>query len=168
MKLKSISNTELRENTKKVVKKERLIGIEVLQHLKEIDSRKSYALWGYSNLYVYCAKELKYFRGSAHRRIASMKLLREVPDLELKIESGEVNVSTLSQVHGFFVQEERQLGKTYLMILAVSLVSVSAFAKPIPSKKLQFYKDAVRMALEENSVKCTFTPNSIRSSASCQ
>ena len=42
MNLKSISDTELRENTKKVVKKERLIGIEVLQHLKEIDSRKSY------------------------------------------------------------------------------------------------------------------------------
>src|ERR1700728_4415619 len=113
MNLKSISDIELRENTKTVVKKERLIGIEVLQHLKEIDSRKSYALWGYSNLYIYCAKELKYSQGSAHRRIASMKLLREVPDLESKIESGEVNVSTLSQAHGFFVQEERQLGKSY-------------------------------------------------------
>jgi hypothetical protein len=113
MNLKSLSDVQLRENTKKVVKKERLIGIEVLQHLREIDSRQSFALWGYPNLYAYCAGELKYSRGCAHRRIASMKLLREVPELELKIESGEVNVSTLSQVHSFFVQEERQMGKTY-------------------------------------------------------
>jgi hypothetical protein len=113
MNLKSVSDLELRYNTKTLVKKETLIGIEVLQHLREIDSRKSFALWGYSNLYDYCIKELKYSRGSAHRRIASMKLLREVPELELKIESGELNVSTISQAHTFFNQEERQLRKTY-------------------------------------------------------
>jgi hypothetical protein len=113
MPLKTISNFELRHNTKTLVKKEVLIGIEVLQHLREIDSRKSFAQWGYSNLYSYCTEELKYSRGSAHRRIASMKLLREVPELEPKIESGELNVSPLSQAHTFFNQEERQLGKTY-------------------------------------------------------
>ena len=113
MNLKSVSNVELRRNTKNLVKKEVLIGIEVLHHLREIDYRKSFALWGHSSLYQYCMKELKYSRGSAHRRIASMKLLREVPELELKIESGEHNVSTLSQAHTFFNQEERQLGKTY-------------------------------------------------------
>ena len=113
MNLKSVSDLELRHNTKSLVKKEILIGIEVLQHLREIDSRKSFALWGYSNLYAYCTEELKYSRGSAHRRIASMKLLREVPELEPKIESGQLNVSTLSQAHTFFNQEEKQLGKTY-------------------------------------------------------
>jgi hypothetical protein len=113
MNLKSVSDMELRRDTKNLVKKEVLIGIEVLQHLREIDSRKSFALWGHSNLYAYCTEELKYSRGSAHRRIASMKLLREVPELEPKIESGELNVSTLSQAHSFFNQEERQLGKTY-------------------------------------------------------
>jgi hypothetical protein len=113
MNLKSISDSELRSNTKKLVKKETLIGIEVLWHLREIDARKSFATWGHSNLYVYCMKELKYSRGSAHRRIASMKLLREVPEIETKIESGDLNVSTISQAHSFFNQEERQLGKTY-------------------------------------------------------
>jgi hypothetical protein len=113
MNLKSVSNSELRSNTKNLVKKETLIGIEVLWHLREIDSRKSFAEWGHSNLYVYCMDELKYSRGSAHRRIASMKLLREVPEIEQKIESGDLNVSTISQAHTFFHQEERQLGKTY-------------------------------------------------------
>jgi hypothetical protein len=113
MNLKSVSDSELRLNTKNLVKKEVLIGIEVLQNLREIDSRKSFALWGHSNLYVYCMEELKYSRGSAHRRIAAMKLLREVPELEPKIESGELNVSTISQAHTFFNQEERQRGKTY-------------------------------------------------------
>jgi hypothetical protein len=113
MNLKSVSDSELRLNTKNLVKKEVLIGIEVLQHLREIDHRKSFAKWGHSNLYIYCMEELKYAKGSAHRRIAAMKLLREVPELEPKIESGELNVSTMSQAHTFFNQEKRQLGRTY-------------------------------------------------------
>jgi hypothetical protein len=107
--LKSVSESELREKTQAVVKNERQIGIEVLEHLREIDARKSFALWGYSSLYEYCIEELKYSRGCAHRRITSMKLLREIPELEPKIQSGELNVATLSQAHSFFRQENSSL-----------------------------------------------------------
>jgi hypothetical protein len=113
MNLKSVSEPKLREDIKTLVTEERRIGIAVLHHLKEIDDRKLFAKWSYSSLYDYCQTELKYSGGSAHRRIASMKLLREVPSFESKLKDGTVNATTLSQVHGFFVQEKRQLGKTY-------------------------------------------------------
>jgi hypothetical protein len=113
MNLKSVSESKLREDTGQLVTEERRIGLEVLHHLKEIDQRKLFAKWGYSSLYQYCQIELKYAGGSAHRRISSMKLLREVPDFESKLKDGTVNATTLSQVHGFLVQEKRQLGKTY-------------------------------------------------------
>ena len=113
MNLKSVPETKLREDTKRLVNEERRIGLDVLHHLKEIDDRKLFAKWNYSSLYDYCQVELKYAGGSAHRRIASMKLLREIPHYESKLQDGSVNATTLSQVHGFLVQEKRQLGKTY-------------------------------------------------------
>jgi hypothetical protein len=113
MNLKSVPDSKLREDTKTLVNEERRIGLAVLHHLKEIDHRKLFAKWGYSSLYVYCQTELKYAGGSAHRRISSMKLLREVPAFEAKLKDGTVNATTLSQVHSFLVQEKRQLGKTY-------------------------------------------------------
>jgi hypothetical protein len=111
MNLKSVSDSKLREDTKTLVNEERRIGLAVLHHLKEIDHRRLFAKWGYSSLYVYCQTELKYAGGSAHRRISSMKLLREVPAFEAKLKDGTVNATTLSQVHGFLVKRKDNLGK---------------------------------------------------------
>jgi len=111
--LKSISDSELLATTKRLATEERRIGIEVLHHLREIDARKLYASLGFSSLFVYCTTELGYSEGGAYRRISAMRLLRDVPEYESKLQDGVVSVATLSQVQSFLVQEKRQLGKTY-------------------------------------------------------
>jgi hypothetical protein len=111
--LKLISDSELLSLTKRLASEERRIGIEVLHHLREIDARKLFASLGFSSLFVYCTTELGYSEGGAYRRIATMRLLRDVPEYESKLEEGAVSVATLSQVQSFLVQEKRQLGKTY-------------------------------------------------------
>ena len=111
--LKLTSDSELLALTKRLASEERRIGIEVLHHLREIDARKLFASLGFSSLFAYCTTELGYSEGGAYRRIAAMRLLRDVPEYEAKLESGEVSVATLSQVQSFLVQEKRQLGKTY-------------------------------------------------------
>jgi hypothetical protein len=113
MNLKSISDSELLVATKQLASEEKRIGIQVLHHLREIDARKLFASLGFSSLFSYCTGELQYSEGGAYRRIASMKLLRDVPEYESKLQEGAVSVATLSQVQSFFVQEKRQLGKTY-------------------------------------------------------
>jgi hypothetical protein len=111
--LKAISDSELLSAIKRLASEERRIGIEVIHHLREIDARKLFASLGCSSLFVYCTTVLGYSEGGAYRRIAAMRLLRDVPGYEGKLESGSVSVATLSQVQSFLVQEKRQLGKTY-------------------------------------------------------
>jgi hypothetical protein len=112
MNLKSVSDSELLKATKLLACEEKKIGIEVLHHLREIDARKLFASLGFSSLFLYCTQELKYSEGGAYRRIAAMRLLRDVPEYEEKLQCGAVSVATLSQVQSFLVQEKRQQKKT--------------------------------------------------------
>ncbi len=86
--------------------KERVLSLEVLQHLREIERRSLYAERGYPSLFEYAVQELKYSQGAAHRRIASMRLLKEIPEMQEKLEHGEVSLSTLSRAQTFFRQEK--------------------------------------------------------------
>jgi hypothetical protein len=111
--LKSISDSDLLASTRQLASEERRIGIRVLHHLREIDARRLFASLGFSSLFAYCTTELGYSEGGAYRRIAAMRLLRDVPEYEMKLQEGIVSVATLSQVQSFLVQEKRQLGKAY-------------------------------------------------------
>ena len=113
MNLKTFSDSELLQATKRLAFEEKRIGIEVLHHLREIDSRRLFASLGFSSLFEYCTQELGYSEGGAYRRISAMKLLRDVPEYESKLREGAVSVATLSKVQSFLVQEKRQLGKAY-------------------------------------------------------
>ncbi|MEZ0391555.1 MAG: hypothetical protein ACAH59_05025, partial [Pseudobdellovibrionaceae bacterium] len=47
-------------------------------------------------------KELKYSEGSAWRRISAMKVLKEVPEIKDKIESGKLNLTQLNMARTHF------------------------------------------------------------------
>lgn len=96
MNLKNLSNTELHLQCQFLAKKERLATADMLWHLKENQKRMLFAEMGYRDLKEYCVKELKYSEGSAWRRISAMRLLAEIPELESKIQSGDLNLSQIS------------------------------------------------------------------------
>lgn len=50
--------------------------------------------------------------GSCQRRIATMRLARELPEVSAAIQEGSLNISTASQLQSFFQQEKKQ-GKQY-------------------------------------------------------
>ncbi len=106
MNLKQLSNENLLSSIRCLVQKERELTLEVLHHLREVERRSLYATLSYSSLYEYAIKELKYSEAAAHRRISSMRLLREMPELEEKIESGKLSLSAISQAQSFFRQEK--------------------------------------------------------------
>lgn len=106
MKLTALSDKILLENTKSIAAREREITLEVLHHLREVERRSLFAKLGYSSLFEYALNELRYSAASAQRRISSMRLLKELPSLEKKIEEGTLNLSTLSQAQSFFRQEK--------------------------------------------------------------
>ncbi|MCB9026576.1 MAG: hypothetical protein H6625_09690 [Bdellovibrionaceae bacterium] len=57
---------------------------------------------GYQSLFEYTVKELKYSEGQAGRRIQAMRLLKEIPEIEKKIESVALSLTSISQAKAFF------------------------------------------------------------------
>ncbi len=92
---------------------ERRLSIEVLHHLREISPRKLHLRLGFASLFTYLTQELKYAEATAYRRIESMRLLDEMPEFEMKVASGELNLTTISQVATFLKSEERERGRAY-------------------------------------------------------
>src|SRR5690606_23711197 len=66
----------------------------------------------YPSLFEYCTCVLKYSRAAAQRRIDSMRAMKLIPEIEEKIVSGELNLSSIAQAQSFF-RHEAKLGKPY-------------------------------------------------------
>lgn len=102
MNLKSKSDSELVTETKSLVSKEREIKSQILHYLREIDSRKTYLERGFSSLFSFCMGFLGYTEAEAQRRISACRLLSEIPEIETKIETGELSLTAISQAQSFF------------------------------------------------------------------
>ena len=106
--LKKLSNNQLLLQTKNLVQKERQINIQVLQHLQEIECRKLYLDRGFPSLFEYAVKELGYSHSAAYRRIKAMRLCRDIPQATSKIKTGDLNLTTASQLQTFFEKKKRK------------------------------------------------------------
>ncbi len=113
-----LSDNLLLETLKGLAQQERELTVRVLRHLREVERRYLFARLGYSSLYEYVVKELGYSEGAAHRRIASMRLLRDLPELETKVEEGSLPLSTLSQAQSFFRTEKIESAEAKREVLA--------------------------------------------------
>ena len=96
--VKQLSNNDLITRLGKLVQSERKIMHLILECIAEIDMRKLYLEKAYPSLYEFLIKEFGYSPSAAIRRIEAARLLREVPEVSQKIESGALNLSQLSQL----------------------------------------------------------------------
>lgn len=113
MNLKNITDHTLIQNTESLVRKERELLTEVLYHLKEIDRRRLFSSLKYKSLYEFTVKHLGYPEDQAYRRIAAMKLLNEVPEIEEKINLGEITLTHISLAQTLFRQEKKITSKEF-------------------------------------------------------
>lgn len=131
MVLKDLPNETLLHETKNLVARERELVLEILNHLKEIDSRRLHLEIGHPSLWAFCTKELGYSEAAAQRRIEAMRALWETPVLAEKIEFGSLSLSNVAKVQS-----------------VVRKANQSAETKFTPSQKLDLFK-----ALENKSQK---------------
>ena len=68
---------------------------------------------GFGSMHEFLVKHLGYSEGSAHRRIASMRLMKDLPEVKSQIESGALSMSTAATFQGFLQNEKRVSGKIY-------------------------------------------------------
>ena len=108
MYLKKVSDDELIFDLKNLVSEERELLTTILRYLKEVETRKIYLQKGYSSLFAYLTEEIGYSEGAAQRRILAMRLLKDVPEIEPMIQTGEISLSVASQVQSYLRKEEKK------------------------------------------------------------
>jgi hypothetical protein len=110
--LRVLSNERLHAVLTALAAEERKLTLEILHHLREVERRSLFAERGHSSLFEYVTKELLYSEASAQRRISAMRALKELPELETKVESGELKLTQIAQVQSF-LKSEKNAGKPY-------------------------------------------------------
>ncbi len=121
--LKSLSDSDLLSQTQLLVAREREMTTELLWHLREVESRRLYAGQGYSSLFDYVRRGLGYAEGSADRRISAMRLLKDLPEIEPALKTGELSLSNASALQHFFKGEKKDRGKNYSYVAKKELVA---------------------------------------------
>ena len=108
--LKTLSDDALLLATERAAKTERDALADVLRLLHEIDRRRLYSTLKFKSLFEYAVKQLKYSESEACLRISAMRLLKEIPELEPKINSGSLRLTNLAIANRAFAHEtERKI-----------------------------------------------------------
>jgi len=151
-----IGKTVLLLKIETLAREERRITSEILDCLHEIEAQMIYAELGFSSLWEFCVKHLKYSEGAAHRRISAMRLLKGLSgtarlETQEKIKSGSVSVTNLSLVHGFLKTEAAD-SKSYSLEEKASLVgSTENQSKRELEKKLAAIQPKIQPGFQKES-----------------
>lgn len=109
--LAKISDTDLKLRVEKLVRQERKVTTILLVHFAEVDRRKLHLNWGFSSLFEYLTRGLGYSESAAYRRMQAARAMRQIPELEGKIESGSLNLSQITQVQTAVKHEQKETGR---------------------------------------------------------
>lgn len=96
--IRKLSNDELVRRLETAVSKEREMTVHVLHHLDEIERRRLHLDSGYSSLFDYCVRHLKYSSSAAARRIQAARCIRRHPEVLAMLQSRELSLSTISLI----------------------------------------------------------------------
>jgi 5-methylcytosine-specific restriction endonuclease McrA len=105
---KLMSDEGLLSKTDALVREERELLTSILHHLREIERRRLFSALGYKSLFEMAVRRFGYSEDQAYRRLAAMRLLKELPEVEEKISSGEITLTHISLIHSLFRQEKKQ------------------------------------------------------------
>lgn len=117
LQLKNINDEDLNQKIKSLASQERKLTKEIILHIAEVDQRRLYLRMAYSSLFEYLVHEIGYSEGAAMRRIDAARMVQNIPEVSIKIESGEINLSQISKVQKIC----RQLKKENRERVAVSM-----------------------------------------------
>lgn len=107
MNLQSLTNDSLLDRTEHLCKSERKITHLILWHINEIESRGLFAEKGYSSMFKFLTKHLGYGEGAAWERLHASRLLKKIPVLQEKIETGTLNLTQIANVQKCLNKEAR-------------------------------------------------------------
>lgn len=103
--LSRLSDDELFEDLGKLVVGEREHLVDVLARLGILQDRNAQLPRGYSSLFVYCLRELRYCERTAYKRLSAAKLCRRFPRLLDRLRAGRVHLTAVELIGGHLTPE---------------------------------------------------------------
>src|SRR5690606_2840272 len=102
-----LSLTELRGRIVELKRRENVALAQMIEYLAEMDLRQGYRELGYSSLFAYCTKELKYSEASAYRRIAAARVIADHPEVLGKIRDGSMHLCAVAELAKVLTEENK-------------------------------------------------------------
>jgi hypothetical protein len=94
--LRMFTDSDLVSQTRMLIREEAKATRQVLLHLMEIERREIHLARGYGSLHSFAVEVLGYSDGSAARRVAAMRLIREMPETAEQLVAGSLTLETMS------------------------------------------------------------------------
>jgi hypothetical protein len=108
----TLSNNELLSYSVKLSRHEYDIGLRIIACLKEAEKRMLYIEVNLGSLWEYATQYLCLSKGNAQMKIDAMRLARDNPIAQEKIQTGELTIPNAAKVNSF-LRQERKAGKPY-------------------------------------------------------
>jgi hypothetical protein len=102
-----LSNHDFIELLRAKSQAERALNVEVIDLLEEMERRRLYLEMGFGSLMEYCVKDLRYSESAAYRRIAAMRVSRELPEVKKALTEGTLNLMSVTQAQTLFSAEAK-------------------------------------------------------------
>jgi len=131
---------------------EKKISAEILDKLQQVYDQKEFG--PYRNLFEFMVKGLGYSEATASLRQSCLKLIREMPELKDKIETGKLTYTTLARSYAFIKAKTLKEKRATLSSLenqssrqALEILEKEAPAPEVKIKKRN-YQDKVRLTID--------------------
>ncbi|HET7496709.1 MAG TPA: hypothetical protein VFM00_00260 [Candidatus Eisenbacteria bacterium] len=93
--LTHLSDAVLLRNLRIILARNGQLTAALLAHLGEVDARRLYAPAGFSSMFAYCLRELRFAEGPAWRRIQAARAARRFPVLFEAVAEGRIHLTAV-------------------------------------------------------------------------
>jgi hypothetical protein len=108
LELKKLNDNDLICHLGDTVRNERGFTVQVLLDLNEMYRRRLYLDLGYSSLFDYCVRKLKYSSSAAGRRIQAARCIRRFPETLRMLRDNELSLSSISLIEPILCDENKR------------------------------------------------------------
>jgi hypothetical protein len=125
MKLTDLSDAQLLDSLQSLCGQDREVLARLLAHLVAVEERRLHLEAACPSLFQFCVRRLGMSEDEACRRIHAARLARRFPDLLVRIERGELTLSTIALLHDALTESnyeelvEAAAGKTKAEVQAL-------------------------------------------------
>lgn len=157
-----MDNRQLCEELRKLVQEERRVTNEILRLINIAMERRTYLELGYASMFDWLVKDFGYSNAAAFRRIEAARLVRAVPEAMLKLESGQISLSSMSKANSAIRTQERISGERISLKLKQEIVKrienkssqdvEKELFKLLPDTRAHMQAER-RVALDENTTR---------------